>query len=349
MGGAAALLVGARLALPYAVKSHVNARLAKGVGRYTGEVADVRLALWRGEFALRGLRLRETGEFFELDVPEASVNVEWGPLAARRMVVVSAEVSRPSMRMKLRPAARVVQKVSRGVREKARELKAELGERQDSRPLPALLEEVLPFRVDRLTLRQGTVLVRESGDQAQVEFADLQVSVENLTNAAKWSSGPVANGRAAARVGGSSVSVAFELNPTAREPTFHLTLAIDGLELKNLNGLLRSEWGIDAEKGTFDLYAEADAREGRFKGYVKPFVQGLEVGDDRKKGALKRVKEAVIDAASSLLRNKDTEAVASRTPFAGSFDDPRVGVWAAVLSVLRNAFVKALTPSFEGL
>lgn len=343
------LLAGARLALPYAVKSAINAKLAEGVGRYTGKVEGVRLALWRGDFALRGLRLRETGEFFDLEVPEASFNVEWGPLLARRMVVASVEVSRPSLRMKLRPAARVVQKVSRGVREKARELKAEQGERQDSRPLPALLEEVAPFRIDRLTVKDGTVLVRESGDQAQVELGDLQVSVENITNAAKWSSGPVAKGKAATRVAGSSVSVSFELNPTAREPTFHLTLAIDGLELKNLNGLLRSEWGIDAEKGTFDLYAEADAKEGRFKGYVKPFVQDLEVGGGRKEGALKRVKEAVIDVAASLLSNKDTEAVASRTPFAGAFDDPQIGVWAAVVSVLRNAFVKALTPSFEGL
>lgn len=350
LAGLVALLVLARLALPHVVKARLNAGLDGFSDRYTGEVRGVSLALWRGEIVLRGLQLREEGAFFKLDLHELAVDLDWGPLLRRRIFAVSVKALRPSLRMKVAPAAKAVEAAQAAVAEKARELKAEHGERQDSRPLPALLEEISPFRIDRLEIQDGEVVVREGGDQAEARFFEIQGVVENLTNAAKWSSGPAAKGRASARVQETgSLRLDVELNPTARQPDFRLTLAVEKLALKEVNPLLRSEYGVDVESGAFDLYVEAEAKDGGFKGYVKPFIDGLKMRGKKEKGALKAVKEAVVGAVAAVLKNKDSRAVASKVPFAGRFDDPQAGVWAAVVSVLRNAFVTALGPSFDGL
>lgn len=350
LAGFIALLIGARLGLPFLVKAQLNAKLAGLSGRYTGEVQGVGLALWRGDIVLRGLQLREEGAFFKLDLPELEINLDWGPLLRRRIFVASVKAIHPSLRMKVSPAAKAVKAAEKVIAEKARELKAELGERQDSRPLPALLEEISPFRIDRLEIKDGEVTIREGGDQAEARFVDVQAAVENLTNAAKWSYGPTAKAQASARVQQTgSLRLEVKLNPTARQPDFRLTLAVEKLALKDVNPLLRSEYGVDVESGTFDLYVEAEAKDGGFKGYVKPFIDGLKMHGKKDKSALKVIKEAVVGAVAAVLKNKDTEAVASKVPFEGRFEDPKVGVWAAVIAVLRNAFVKALGPSFDGL
>lgn len=350
IAGLAALMVGARLCLPYAAKARLNGKLAGLSDGYSGEVQGVRLALWRGSVVLRDLKLSEEGAFFKLNVPELEINLAWGPLLRRRMLVASVTVLRPSLQMKVAPAKKILQVAEREVAEKARELKAKIGERQNSLPLPALLEELMPFRLDRLLIVDGEALVREGGDEAEAKFYDIQATVENLTNAAKWTSGPQARAKARARLGGTAtLKTDLELNPTARQPDFHVTLEVDKMALKDVNPLLRSEWGVDVETGTFDLYAEVQAKDGAFKGYVKPFVKGLKIHGARDKGAFKIMKEAVIGAVASVLKNEDSRAVASKVPFEGRFEDPDVGLWRAVFSVLRNAFVKALGPSFDAL
>lgn len=350
LAGFIALLIGARIALPFVVKARLNAKLAGFSDRYTGEVQGVRLALWRGDIVLRGLQLREEGAFFKLDLHELEVNLDWGPLLRRRIFVASAKALRPSLRMKVAPAVKAAKAAEALVREKARELKAEQGEPQNSRPLPALLEELSGFRIDRLEITDGEVIVREGGDQAEARFFEVQAVVENLTNAAKWSSGPTARGQASARVQDTgSLRIDVKLNPTARQPNFLLTLAVEKLALKEVNPLLRSEYGVDVESGTFDLYVEAEAKDGGFKGYVKPFLEGLKMHGKEDKSALKIIKEAVVGAVAAVLKNKDSQAVAAKVPFEGKFEDPQAGVWAAAVSVLRNAFLKALGPSFDGL
>lgn len=348
--GLIALLILARIALPFIVKARLNAKLAGFSDRYTGEVQGVSLALWRGDIVLSGLQLREEGAFFKLDLHELEINLDWGPLLRRRIFAASVTALRPSLRMKVAPAVRAAKAAEAAVAEKARELKAEQGERQTSRPIPALLEEISPFRIDRLEIKDGEVFVREGGDQAEARFFEIQAVVENLTNAAKWSSGPTARGQASARVEDTgSLKIDVKLNPTARQPDFRLTLAVEKLALKEVNPLLRSEYGVDVESGTFDLYVEAEAKDGGFKGYVKPFLEGLKMHGKKDKGALKAIKEAVVGAVAAVLKNKDSQAVASKVPFEGKFEDPQTGVWAAVVSVLRNAFITALGPRFDGL
>ncbi|MBI3297146.1 MAG: DUF748 domain-containing protein [Elusimicrobia bacterium] len=347
---ALAALILLRLALPQIVKAQINRKLSSLSGGYEGEVQGVHLGLLRGIVKLKGLHLRGKGEYLKLDMRELAVDLDWGPLLSRRMLVAALELDRPSLRMKLKPAKKAVKAGEKAVAEKAKELKADQGERQDGRPLPAMLEELLPFRVDRLTISEGEVFFREAGDLAEARVGGINATVENLTNAPKQAPRPKASGHAHMKVLGSgTVDIGLVLDPMARQPDFRLTLRVDKLALKDVNPLLRSEFGVDVEKGAFDLVAEAEAKDGGFKGYVKPFVTGLELHGPEDKKPLKRLKEAVAGAAAKLLKNEDSRAVAAKAPIEGRFEDPEVGVWEAVVSVLRNAFVKALGPSFDKL
>src|SRR5688572_5808474 len=52
----AAVLLAARIALPWVVKKQVNDRL-QSIHGYTGQVADIGIALWRGAYALEGVEI----------------------------------------------------------------------------------------------------------------------------------------------------------------------------------------------------------------------------------------------------------------------------------------------------
>lgn len=356
-GALAALLLAARAALPSLAEDRINESLA-GLPGYEGSVEDVDLALWRGAARLEGLRLRDKKGDLRVSIPSLEVDVAWGPLL-RKVVVADVAVRRPSVRLLLPKPSKAVEKT----KEKA--AKAEVVvEEKTGKSLPQLLQEMAPFRIDRFTLEDGVVVAREGAvDRKEAEekpeqedrgpgvirVDEISVLVENLTNKAEAKVERFARGKASARLMESGrFEMKLSLDPTAKAPTFDLNASVKDLDLAALNPILRWQMGVDVSKGRFDLVAEADAAGGGFKGYVKPFITGLEMGE-RKGGAAKKVKEAVVGAVSKLLRNKETEAVATRVPFSGRFADPEVGVWAAVAEVLRNAFVRALLPRFEGL
>jgi hypothetical protein len=47
-----------------------------------------------------------------------------------------------------------------------------------------------------------------------------------------------------------------------------------------------------------------------------------------------------------VLENKETKAIATRVPIAGTIEQPEVDYWIAFFGVLRNAFVEAYSPRF---
>ncbi|MBI4376816.1 MAG: hypothetical protein HY549_10260 [Elusimicrobia bacterium] len=49
-----------------------------------------------------------------------------------------------------------------------------------------------------------------------------------------------------------------------------------------------------------------------------------------------------------MLEDEPTGRLAARIPFEGPIGGPGVGVWESIVSVLRNAFTRALVPALEG-
>lgn len=341
------LLAAARLALPAVLKARINETLGSLPGGYRGEVEDVSLALHRGTVSLTGLELQDAKRDLVLGARELRARLRLGELLGRRLSV-SAELEKPYARIAVRRALRRAKVVAAREKEETRKRVAR-GEEEPApppKPLSRVLADMMPLRVERLELRDGELVVVEGGLEARVH--DIQVAAEGLTNEA---AGRNARLQASARVMETgAASLVVHADPLQRQPSFDLHAELRDVDLPSINPVLRWQLGVDVEKGTFTVVAEIDAKDGGFEGYVKPFVGDLELlepGDAKK--PLKAVKEAVVGAVAALLQNPRSKKVATKLPVKGRLEEPELGVWRAVLNVLRNAFVEALRPSFEGV
>ncbi len=85
-------------------------------------------------------------------------------------------------------------------------------------------------------------------------------------------------------------------------------------------------------------------------GYVKPLFTDLKVYDsqkDKKKPILKKAYEVVIGGAAKLLKNRQTNEVATKIDISGPIKNPNVDPWQAIGQFLYNAFVNAIVPGFD--
>jgi hypothetical protein len=64
-------------------------------------------------------------------------------------------------------------------------------------------------------------------------------------------------------------------------------------------------------------------------------------------GLGRKIKQHAAELAKDIFKNDRKDSVATRVPLSGSFDDPKIGVWAAVRTALHHAFIHALRPGLE--
>jgi hypothetical protein len=136
----------------------------------------------------------------------------------------------------------------------------------------------------------------------------------------------------------------------AAQPTFDVNMEVKKIQLPQANPWLREYIKADAEAGTFELYLELAAADGKFAGYAKPILQDVDLyrSGEPEENPLKRVWEGFLDFAANVLENPDAEQVAARIPFTGTIKDPETNLFATIASVMRNAFVSAFARSLEG-
>ncbi len=362
------ILGGIRLALPEIVKWKAN-RILATLPNYTGHIDGVHLAIWRGGLVLKDIEIKHRDESFGLTIQEFDAHTVWSSLF-KGAWVADLNVVSPRVRMLVsRPTQAAAQ-----VKDHAVDAKETI-EKKSGQALPDLLASLIPFRIREFRLTDGSARLQENGQDLnalqekdkdidkdelkahqkekfrETRITHIEMQVRNLTNRSHLSDSLIADGHLTAKVMNSGrVKLALNLNPTAKTPTFNTNLSIQNIQLVELNPLFHWQWGVDAHQGTFSMTMEAAAGEGRFKGYVKPFLQDVKMHakeQDKNKGIGKKIKEAVVDVIAKALRNEESEKVATRIPFEGAFESPQPGLWEAVFTVLRNAFIQALSPHLE--
>lgn len=135
----------------------------------------------------------------------------------------------------------------------------------------------------------------------------------------------------------------------AINPTFDMNIKVENINLVRLNSFLRAYAKFDVNKGTFNLFVEAKAKAGRFNGYAKPVISNLDVlgPEDRQESFGNKLWQGVVGFLSEMLENQKHDRIATQIPFDGSFKDPKVNVAYAIIEVFVNAFVRAITPTFD--
>jgi hypothetical protein len=331
----AAVLVAARVALPFAVEDYVNRKLA-APDSHDGRVGDIDVHLWRGAYGIEGIEIVKTGAarpvpFFE--AARVDFSVEWRSLL-KGSIVSAASFHSPELNL---------------VQARSKE-QSQLGAEEDWN---RRLEELFPFRFNTIEVIDGTVRFVAPGISTRdaITARNVNGQITNLTNVIESDRDTFAGFRVTANVleGGSAV-VAGSVDAFAAQPTFDVNMELKGVNLPEVNPWLREFIKADAEAGRFELYLEIAAADNRFRGYAKPILQDVELyrSGEEERSSLKRLWEGFLDFAAEVLENEDADQVAARIPFSGTIDDPESSVLATIVSVLRNAFVSAFARSLEG-
>lgn len=329
-----ALIIAVRIALPYFVLNYVNKKLTAMHGYY-GHVQDIDLALYRGAYKIKNIYLHKTDsisgqetDFFEAQMIDLSV--EWKALLDGK-IVGELEFDQPRLRFtKDKAEPKQIQK--------------------DTTDFRRLLDGFMPLRVNRFEISDGVIqyIDEASNPKVNIQMDNTQVIAENLTNAKDISVLP-STIDLSANIYRGTLKLKMKLNPLAKDPTFDLNSELNDTYLPDLNNFFKAYGKFDVNKGTFGLYSEVAAKDGKFIGYVKPLIKNLDVlgAEDRKDNILQQLWEGIVGGAGVILRNQKHDQVATKIPLEGSFKNTKANIWVAVVEVLQNAFIEALHPSID--
>jgi hypothetical protein len=336
---ALALLLGVgRALMPRFVRDYVNRTLDRNP-LYEGKIRSVQIHLWRGAYSIEDVRISKvTGNvpvpFFA--AKRVDFAIQWNALFHRR-IVGRVLMEQPEMNF-------VDDKVE--------------GESQTGAGAPWLemIRDLFPFKINRALVQNGSIHFRAftTAKPVDVYLSQLNASIDDLSNIDDKTHPLVATVQAA---GLAMDQARFEfkmtLDPFSYRPTFHMALRLLGLDVTKLNDLTLAYGKFDLKRGWFDLVVEADAKEGRMTGYVKPLFRDLklfDLGEDIKGGNIFQATwQALLATVTTLLKNQPRDQFGTLIPFEGDFSGTTtMNIVATVVNVLRNAFVRAYVPRLEG-
>jgi hypothetical protein len=336
------LLVGLivfRLALPTLVRDHVNRVLDRDPD-YDGSIDEVDIALIRGAYVIHGVEIVDTKGEAPLPLfaaEKVDLSVKWKALL-KGALVGEIDVLSPRINFVNVPKEAGTDQT---------------GEDADWRDM---VLDLFPLRIDRLAIADGEVHYQDlaASPKVDVEVTEIEVEANNLTNSEKVADTLMATIHGTGRPMDLGIAeVQVELDPFADLPTFDLNFAMRDVAMVKLNDLLKAYAKFDVEAGEMDAFVEVAARDGKFTGYVKPVLENVKVVKleeemkEDKDGPIQIVWETVVGGVKGVLNNEPHEQLATRIPIDGSFDDPKIGPWAAVVSALHNAFIEALSNSLD--
>lgn len=331
----AVILVSARLALPYIVKSYVNRQLAK-IPEYSGGIGDVTIHLWRGAYVIKDISIRKS----EGDIPvpffaspRIDLSVQWKELF-HGAVVGKILLDQPAVNFVGGPTN-------------------DQKQTGESQPWGKTLESLFPFRINRFEITNGQVRFKNFNKSMPVDLyvTNLSAIATNLSNSRDVKN-PLPAGLQATGVslGGGNLSINLKMDPLADAPTFELNAALTNVDLPALNNFLRSYGKLDVEAGNLSVYTTTASEQGNYKGTVKVLFRNLNVFEwekERKKNVLDIFWEAVVGVVSTTLKNQPHDQLAANIPVSGSFTNSHVSVLRAAGSLLHNAFIRALLPKID--
>lgn len=329
------LLVIIRLILPFVVLHFANKNLSKMKGYY-GHIKDIDLFLIRGAYKIDSIYLNKRDSVTQKQTPffyseNIELSIEWKAIL-RGSIVGELAFESPILlftKDKVEPE----------------------GLRKDSTDFTELLDDFMPLRINRFEIKNGTLRYKDDGSKppVDIEMTNMQILAQNLRNSYDSSSLLPARIKASASIYEGTIDFNMKLNPLADAPTFDMNTELANTNLVKLNDFFQAYAKVDVNKGTFGMYAEAAAKEGKFTGYVKPLIQDLDIlgKEDRKDNILRKLWEGVAGTVAQVFKNQSKDQVATKIPFEGHIKNPDTNLWYAIMNILRNAFVHAIAPAID--
>ncbi|MBL0224690.1 MAG: DUF748 domain-containing protein [Geobacteraceae bacterium] len=208
----------------------------------------------------------------------------------------------------------------------------------------------LLLRADQVNLTGCTLgMVNKAVSKPyRVYLADTDFRMSNFSN--QFARGP-AHVQLKAKFMGSGITTASaDFRPEKGGPDFDLFVKIGETRLTTMNDVLRSYGDFDVSAGIFSLVTELHINNHAITGYIKPFFKGMKVYDrrtDKDQGILHQAYEMMVGGVAMLLKNRSQHEVATKADISGPVGSPETSTWQIVGQLIKNAFFKAILPSFE--
>jgi len=207
------------------------------------------------------------------------------------------------------------------------------------------------LKVNRLEAIEGTIHYIDNSVSPKIDVAlnHTHILAYNLSNVENRRAELPSTVTAHASVYEGVFNFDMKLNALAVQPTFDMNAEFKNVNLVKLNGFLKAYGNFDVSGGTFALYTEMAAKNGKFIGYVKPMITDLKVmgKEDRKDSFFNKIWEAIISTAGIVFENQSKDQLATKISIEGEFANLRINTLGAVWEFLRNAFIQALIPSID--
>lgn len=212
---------------------------------------------------------------------------------------------------------------------------------------------LIPFRVDRVELREGEFLLVDDTEprRPQLWISNVELAIENIaTRRSLDKNVPIAmTMRATAQKSGTFKMMANIDALAGEKPAFTGQAELIGLELKHVHDFVAAKTGL-AAKGTLDTFINFNSADGKLSGAIKLMLKNpkLVAADDK----LVHKLEAKLGNVGLRLfsdRVEGRNALATTLPIKGTLENPSPQIWPAVLGVVRNAFVEGLSWGFAGV
>jgi len=329
------VLVVLRILLPYILLNYCNKSLSELKGYY-GHIQDIDVSLYRGAYQINNMYLNKVDasthkqtNFFKVN--NIDLSVEWRALFHGRLVGELVFNSPKLIFTKDRTEISDVKK--------------------DTNDFRKVLKDFMPLKVNRFEVNNGSIHYVDAGAKPKVDISVEQAHIlaENLKNVEDNKTELPSPITATGNVYGGTLSLNMKMDALAQKTRFDLNAEIKNANLVSLNDFLKAYGGFDVNKGTFGLYTEFAAKNGKYKGYVKPVIKDLDVvgPEDRKDKFFHKVWENIVGAAGEILNNPKKNQIATKIPIEGNLAGSNTDIIEMIWELLRNAFIQALMPSID--
>lgn len=206
------------------------------------------------------------------------------------------------------------------------------------------------MRADQVFLTGCTIgIVNKAAKKPyRVFLADTDLQLSNFSN--QFAQGPAQASLKARFMGSGTTTATATFRPEKGGPDFDLHLKIEESRLTAMNDVLRSYGNFDVSAGVFSLITELHVKNDKITGYIKPFFKDIKVYDkrsDKDQGTVHRMYEKLIGGVATLLENRTRQEVATKAIISGSAGHPETSTWQIVGALIKNAFFKAILPTFD--
>ncbi len=330
-----AILVIVRLALPTIVKNYLNKMLADLDG-YTGRVEDVDLALYRGAYRIDSLAIYSTTQelgrpFFATNAIDISLS--WRDIF-KGAIVGEIILEQPHLNF---------------VAVKSETDSMATGEGVD---WTEQIKALLPISINLFEIKGGRINYIDDFSEPKVDvyLRSMNFTLENIRNADDNSNSlPSPYRLTAVSMGEGNLTATGKANLLKEIPDFDMDLKFEKADLTAFNDFFRAYVWFDFERGDFNLFSEIALVDSELEGYFKPLLNDVKVLDwkNEEEGFFNKVYQGLVGGATELLENQRKDQTATRVEISGTLSENAIGVFPAIIELLKNAFIKPLQKNLE--